>query len=301
MKSLLRLFKAVEIKSKRRKQTSKSLLKQTLKYGFIFSPEVIFNYTEADLHDLTKIITKEIGLTPEQLNSSFHKSWQKIKEADIEQLVVEQLAHYLTTYGKESPKDYLIEKEVQFGVPHLAEKIIELGDFRSDKINEKDYVYFPKEILDIPEIDIEGINIVVIKGYTIAEIKEKLLDLLGSGIALKEDTVKDVVDVFKFMEIKLDNVDIIKNKEVKIALCDHLKLFPEDPIEFLRFVIFIITNNTLLIKNKGSIEKIKETQKGKEVVKLFRDYEKRYGLEKLSSIFYRFRPIFLAFRHIREN
>ena len=111
MKTIIRLFKAVEIKQKKKKKVNKSLLEKTIKNGFIFSPEVIANYSENELINLIKIVKDEIGLSSEQMNSSFHKSWKKIKEADIEQLVVEQLAHYLTTYGKEQPKEYLIEKE----------------------------------------------------------------------------------------------------------------------------------------------------------------------------------------------
>lgn len=292
IESIIKLFKALPIKTKRKK-TNKDLLIKTIKRGFIFSPEVIYNYSNYD--KLIKIVEKVFGITAEKLNSSFHKSWIKVKEADIEQLVVEQIAHYLTTYGKEQPKEYLIEKEAQWRVDHLAEKIIGLGDFKSDKIYDKDYIYIPKEKLEISKLDIGEIKLVIIKGYTKKELKEKLLSLLGSGIALSEDTIKDVLDVAIFVELDEKDLKNIKNKEVRVALYDYLNLLPENPIEFLRFAIYKATEKTLLIKSSDLIKEIKK-KKNLDIIKLFTKYEKKCGLPGLSTIFYRFKPIFLAFR-----
>jgi len=292
MKSTIRLFKAVPVKTKRKK-ANKELLEKTIRRGYIFSPEVIYNYSNYD--ELIRLVEEIYGITAEKLNNSFHKSWVKIKEADMEQLVVEQIAHYLTTYGKEQPKEYLIEKEEQWEVDNLAEKIIELEDFESSKIREENYVYIPKEKLEIPDMDMDDIRLVVIKGYTKKELKAKLMDLIGSGIALGEDTIKDVVEIAVFVGIEETDIEKIKNKEVKSALYDHLKLVPANPTEFLRYVIYKATGGTLLIKNKVLIEKIKEAD-SKTINVLFAKYIMVDGLEKLAEIFYRFKPIFLAFK-----
>ena len=129
MISTLKLFRALPIKSKQKAEIGKSLLEKTIQRGFIFSPEVMYNYSEKELIQLTNDIGKEIGLTPEQMNSSFHKSWKKIKEANIEQLVIEQIIHYITTYGFEK-----------------------LGIYSHDS------VYIPNEELKIPSINIDNIN-----------------------------------------------------------------------------------------------------------------------------------------------
>jgi len=292
MKSTIRLFKAVPIKTKKGK-VDKKLLKETIKRGFIFSPEVVYNYP--DCKALIKSVEEVIGITAEKLNSSFHKSWFKVKDTDIEQLVVEQIAHYLTTYGKEQPKEYLIEKEEQWKVDNLAEKIIELGDFKSDKIQDTNYIYIPKEVLDIPDIEIDKIQLAVIKGYTKKELKEKLLNLLKSGIALKSETIDDVLDVAVFVELDEEDLKDVRNKEVRVALYDYLNLVPENPVEFLRFIVYKTTDKTLLIKSPNSIGEIKE-QKHLGIIKLFSIYEKKYGLNRLAEVFYRFKPIFLAFR-----
>ena len=94
---------------------------------------------------------------------------------------------------------------------------------------------------------------------------------------------------------------LVKNKEIKVRLYDKFNIVPENPVEFLRYVVFIITNNTILVKNKVLIEAIKNTEKGNHIIKLFNKYEILYGLEKLSEIFYRFKIIFLAIRHIKTS
>ena len=290
MKSMIRLFKAVPITVKRRK-TDKSLLERTIRRGYIFSPEVVYNYSDYD--ELMSLVEEIYGMTAEKLNSSFHKSWAKIRDTDMEQLVVEQLAHYLTTYGQEQPKEYLVEKEEQWGVDHLAEKIIELGDFRSDKIRDEDYVYIPAEALDIPDW-IENFRLVVIRGYTKEELKKKLMVVLHSGVALGEDTIRDVLDAAKFLELDESDARSVKNKEVKSTLYEYLNLVPENPVEFLRYVVYKVTGKTLLIKNDTLIEGIKEAPD--KAVKLFSGYKKQYGLKRLAEIFGRFKPIFLAFK-----
>jgi hypothetical protein len=279
--STLYLFRALPIKTKRKKKVSKSLLNKiikkkvsksllnkTIKYGFVFSPEVVYNYSEEELINIIKIIKSELGVTPEQLNSSFHKSWNKIKNTDIEQLVIEQLIHYFTTYGFEK-----------------------LG------IYDKNSVYIPREKLEIPEVDIDKFNFVVIKGYTKKELKEKLLNMLQSGIALNEDTIEYIIDVAKFVDITIQEVENIKNKEVRIILYKHLNVIPEAPIELLRYIIYEITGSSLLIKNNFTIETIKDNvYTDSNNIRLFQKYCTYYDFNKLAEIFYRFKPLFLAFR-----
>jgi len=267
MKPVIRLFSALPIKKKKDKIASKELLQKTLSRGFVFSPEVVYNYSEQELLNLVKIIEKEIGLTPEQMNNTFQKSWKKVSEAPLIQLVIEQLIHYFTTYGFEA-----------------------LG------IYDENSVYVPAGDMDIPNLT-SDVKLVVIKGYTKEELKEKLLSLLNTGIALAEDTKKDVIDIAVFVDITSDDISFINNREVKIVLYEYFGLTPENPVEFLRYLVFKATGNTLLIKNKISFEAIKTAADGDPfIVKAVRDYQKAYGLENLATIFYRFKPLFLALR-----
>jgi len=268
MKATIRLFRALPVQEKhivswQGKEPSRLLLKTTVSRGFIFSPEVVSNYSEQELLE----IAKDIGRTPEQLNSSFHKSWKKVRDADIVQLVLEQILHYLTTYGFES-----------------------LG------VYDKDSVYIPNEQLDVPDVKIDSMNLVVIKGYTKEELKEKVLKMLSSGIALKEDTLNCVVEVCIFVGMSLEDLKTVKNKEVRIKLYEFLDVLPEDPLEFLRYLLYRTINQTLLIKDKETIEKIGDVEDKLRALMLFANYKERYGLVKLAEIFNRFKPLFLAFK-----
>ena len=138
MKSLLRLFKAVEIKESNKINADdyKDLMKQTLNRGFIFSKKVLENHTNTNLLELILLIDQIYGIDGKQLNSAFHKSWKKVKESDIKTLVLEQMLHYITTYGFE-----------------------ELGIYNENT------VYIPTEKLKIPKIDEDKILLTIINGY----------------------------------------------------------------------------------------------------------------------------------------
>jgi len=216
--SIIRLFHAVSIDKHDGKAVNKKLLSETVKKGFIFAPEVTANYSEKELFAMINIVADEVGLSSDKMNSSFHKSWQKVRDADIEQLVLEQILHYITTYGFEA-----------------------MGIYRNDSI------YIPLEDLKIPKLNLDKISLVVIKGYTKEELKEKLINLLGSGIALKEDTKKDVIDIITFVGLNENEVYNIKNKEVRAALYDYMDICPM-PEDYLNSI-------TALLKHGVDIDK----------------------------------------------
>ena len=141
MRSIIRLFHGVLINSSSTRRKS-AIIEQTLPYGFIFAPEVIGTYSDQELLNFLPLIEKEIGLTKEKLNSTFHKSWKKVRDADVTQLILEQVCHYITTYGFES-----------------------LGQYN------KETVYLPIEKLKIPDLDMDKVMFTVIQGLTEEEIR----------------------------------------------------------------------------------------------------------------------------------
>lgn len=258
----IRLFKAVPVETKTKGLISKLILEEAIKNGFTFAPEIFSNYYEVST--LIKLVKEEYGLTAEQLNASFHKSWEKVKTASNEQLFIEQIIHYMSTYGFES-----------------------LG------IYDESSVYIPHEKLLIPGLE-EDIKLVLIRGYTKDELKEKVINMLSLGIALKEKTMDDLMVLINYIGFGAEDIEKIMNREVKIKFYDRLNILPEDPTEFLRYLIFKATGETLLIKNKDLIDKIKGNNG--ESINLISKYRTEYGLDKLSTIFYRFKPLWLAFR-----
>jgi len=263
----IRLFKALPVEKKIKKKPTQVILEHTLKHGFIFSEEIYREYSNEELIKMLPQIIEEVGLSQEQMNATFHKSWKKVKEAPMEQLIIEQMIHYLTTYGFE----------------HLG-------------IYNENTVYLPDEKLEMPDVDFSKIKLTLIKGYNKEELKDKLKSL-GSGIALKGDTVKDFVAVAKFVELKGEDIEGLNNREVRTALYSELKIIPKDPTEFLRYVLYNISKKTLLIKDKSTIEAFKNQEHNLLKQYYLSEYKKAYGLEPLAEVFYRYKPIFLAMKH----
>lgn len=265
MKATLKLFKAVPVTLSREtvpQDLIKRIMEQTIPDGFIFGEEVLIRYKDS-LKDLIGLTKNIIGLSAEQMNSAFHKSWAKIRNSPLEQLVLEQLIHYLTTYGFEAAGFFLHET-----------------------------VYIPKEAFDLPHLK-EPLHLIVIHGLTNTEIQAKTMQILTSGIALQDDTVNDLLEVLQYLgNINEETIAKIKNKEVRVKCYDFLDMIPANPTEFLRFLVYKATGKTLLIKNKETITKIKASNiQITAYLNKYPDFEK-----KLATIFYRFKPLFLAFR-----
>lgn len=267
MKSTIKLFKSVEVRSHLIKGniTYSEIIQETIKNGFIFTPDIMSQYSLDELRNISKLVNKEYGKDFKELNNSLHKSFHKVKNASLGQLVIEQIFHYITTYGAERAGVY-----------------------------DEDYIYIPNEILKQPDSD-EPLKLAVIKGMTVTELYVELLELLGSGIALSNDSIKCAIDIAKNVNIVFSDIESIKNKEVKTALYDFYDIAPQNPVEFLRFVVYKSTQKTLIIKNQGLINDIK-SKSNYDIDEYFQYYEDNVGLDKLATIFYRYKPIFLAFK-----
>lgn len=262
MESAIRLFKALPVETKQ-SQTNEDLLRLTISKGFIFTPDIVYTYPDTDR--IIALVDKVYGRSSEQLNQSFHKSWSRVRDAALEQLVLEQIVHYITTYG-----------------------------FEQAGIYDKDSVSIPHEQLDAPELQ-DDLRLVVIRGYTREELKAKLLELLGAGVALQKSTIDDVLDVAGFVGLTDEEIDRVRNKEVQAALYASLGIVPGNPTKFLRFVVSQATGKTLLIKNKALVAEIKGRDNA-DLSIYFDQYESAFGFARLAEIFYRFKPLFLAFR-----
>lgn len=264
MLATLRLFKALPVSDKNKTYRDSDVDAKTIPMGFVFSAEVLGNYS--DTSHLIKMVDDLYGRDPQKLNKAFHKSFSKVRDTPMEQLVLEQVLHYMTTYGAE-----------HYGVYN------------------EDRVFIPAEMLDAPEIT-DALTLVVIKGYTTLELKDKLLKLLSSGVALGEESVQDSIEVATLVGLSTYEIEQVKNREVKAALYKQFGLVPTDPVEFLRYVVADITGSGVLIKNKDLVSKISAAVTTQNALPLFMRYDKEAGLARLGEIFYRYKPLFLAFR-----
>lgn len=271
-KATIRLFKSVLVnKQSKSGKFDTSILKKTFPLGYVITPDITSEVKDINiLISQISQINDILGISSEQLNSSFHKSWTKIKNASDEQLLLEQVIHYFTTYGFE-----------------------ELG------IYDKNSIYIPSEELNVPSLD-EGVNVIVIKGITLNELKEKVLKLLNTGIALNQKSIEDILLISKTLKLTSDEIESVKNKEVKCALYNEFNLFPDNPTEFLRYILYKLTGKTLLIKSPAVIKEVAEAKYDSSIDKVFEKYIEKNGEEKLAQIFYRFKPIFLAVRKTKK-
>lgn len=216
--------------------------------GFIVEPNAMWTKDR-----IVNYYTRE-KLNGNDLNKTFHKSWKKIKESSRFELFVDQIIHYLSTYGT---------------------------NFESE-------VYIPDEVLEVPDLNL---SYKVIRAYTEEEMTTKCLGMLRSGMALKEETVDDLISVLvDELDYTFTGKEGIKNKEAVVKLAENYGIFPENPVEFFRYIIYRTTNTTLLIKNEELITAIKNSSYNPSTA------FKKFGLESLAEIFNRFKPLFLAYK-----
>ena len=199
-------------------------------------------------------------LSGKQLNATFHKSWKVIKNSTRLQLLVHQILHYTTTYGT---------------------------NFQSD------FIYIPAEKLDLPKVN--KLPLKVIRGLEKQELMDKGLAMLTSGIALEESTIDEVLSLLDLLGFQFKSVDGIKNKEALVKIIAKTGVYPSNPTAFLRYLVYLATESTLLIKSKPVIEAIKEKRLN------IAAHVHYFGLEECSTIFNRFKPIWLAFKANPDN
>jgi hypothetical protein len=254
----LNLFNGILVDEKSSNPYSTDILVRGIKNGYILQPSIAIN------GGVLNTIESIVGISGLKANRTFHKSWDVVRDTSMEQLVIQQLVHYITTYGFEA-----------FG------------------IFSHDTVYIPHEVLTLPELS-ERIPLTVIKAMSLAELFDGIVKL-ASGVALSQETlnnIKVLIENCNFDYLRL--ISAVKNRELKSFLYDFYGAVPSDPVEYLRYLINKLTGETLVIKNKELINKIKESD-GKLLDLLLTK------APPLSSIFLRYKPLFLAMKSISNN
>jgi len=254
MQECIRLFKSLPVTKRTTDYATDWISK-----GVLIEKSIVNQYTPAQINSAIE------NLVPsnEDMNKTFHKSWQKIQNADLEQLMIEQVLHYLTTYGFQS-----------------------IGTYSPETI------YIPVEASDLdPDTQLPFF---ILNGITAEELKDRVQKLISVNIALSETDLSDIITVINHHNLQIDPSQT-NNKELSVRLYDSLNMIPSDPTEFLRLQIYIATESSLLIKNDETIEQLKAIP-----INVFKPYELTYGLNPLASIFYRYKPLFLALKNKRS-
>ncbi len=190
-------------------------------------------------------------------NSTFYKNWDDVTSKSRFQLFLDQIMHYASTYGT---------------------------DFTGE-------VYLPDGDIVLPDLK----NYKIILPITIGEVITRCENMLFSGIALKRETIEDILEILDGLNHKVD-IELVKNKEAKMFLYKKTGSVPADATEMVRYLVYLTTEKTLLIKDAKTIFEIKNRPHV-----TIADMVESFGYEKLSSVFYRYKRIFLAFRNNESN
>ncbi|WQJ53733.1 MAG: hypothetical protein [Wendovervirus sonii] len=228
---------------------------EAIQRGYLVEPEActdsVYNFLRA------------ITINP---NATFYKTWNDILSKTRFELAIDQIFHYMTTYGTD----------------------FSLGNG-----------YVPND----GDINIQDsfTNFKVIKAISKQEMFDKCYGMLKSGIALKQATMETVADymiqyVNEYACKGLIEIDEIKNKEAITYLCDKLNIYPNNPTNLFRYIIYTTTGSTMIIKNREMFRAIAESVNPFNFANLNDEQ-----LKGLASIFLRYKPLFLAFRHCNDN
>ena len=200
------------------------------------------------------------------VNSTFYQNWEDVTSKTRFELFIDQLLHYVTTYGT----DFACEGNGY--VPNATP----VGPVYISLF--KDY----KVIMPCTEEDVYN----------------RCMDMLTSGIAMKQATIETIVDYVVEYVTENDllttgefDIDDIANREALTLLCDELGIAPNKKFDLFRYIMYKTTGSTLIIKNKPTINAIIRSNTQFD----FNTLSDRQ-LIGLASIFYRFKPLSLAFK-----
>ncbi len=251
---LVKLFN-ISIEDSRNEVNYVTLNNAAMQVGYIVHPKAC-NYA-------TKQFIQSIS---GNVNSTFYNNWEDITSKTRFELFIDQLLHYVTTYGT---------------------------DFACDGNG-----YVPNETPVGPVYVSLFKDYKVIMPCTAGDVYIRCIDMLTSGIAMKQATIKTIVN-YVVEYVKMNrliatgefDIDIIANREALTLLCDELGIAPNKKFDLFRYIMYKTTGSTLIIKNNATINAIMRSNTQFDFNRLS---EKQ--LIGLASIFYRFKPLFLAFK-----
>lgn len=198
-----------------------------------------------------------------RLNNPFHATWDKVANADYRQLIVEQVLHYLSTYGREA-----------FGLG--AAPVVPTESFQ-----------FP----DNQPLPVESLTLVRVVD---ADVANDIVEHTLTTVAAPHKN--DMVFYNTYCENTTLSPEKVKSNELRTLLYTVKDLYPEDEDEFIRYLIYRSIGSTLVIKNKKTIKTIKNAMKDEKIAHFVLNGFQKANLSNLARNFLRLKPIYLAFK-----
>lgn len=273
-KATLRLFKSVYTEDGSTISISEKDMISLASKGIMFAPDIKFT-DKSNVLEAVNSAEEIYGVNLVELSNTFHKTWKTVEEIDPTIHYLQQILHYLTTYGFDA-----------LGIDYEA------GN-----------AYIPEE--KIPYEDgVKPFNFIILKAITNQGIMEKLNTLLTSGVALSQQQVDDVVCLLDFMASNNVYYDFtaINNKEVKTIIWLKMAKKPYIPVdEFLRALTYEVRKSTLLVRSYRDHKMNKLYMKYDKklrtrVASLLEQYINDFGIDNIASQFLRNKMLFLSFK-----
>lgn len=236
------------------KLTSKSNTVYNMELGY-----ALVGQFDAKLESLVSTTVSNSTLSDSDLTKTFYKLWNDITNKSRGELFVDQICHYLTTYGGLTPG----------------------------------FMYIPNDQFDIelPK-NVDRVPVRVITTVSKEKAIDRIVSYLNSGIALEQSTMVSLINLLSALQY--DFKEAFRNKEANIITIEVTGRIPEAAEEYLRYILFKVTESTLLIKNQATVLALKSSRVN--FKELLEAYIKQHSEVKLAEIFNRFKPLFLAIK-----
>lgn len=246
-------------------QDNKYSFMDCVEYGFIFVYKDSSGYMiQRNVSSLSFNAAHNIYFT--NYNNTLFSKQQAITMDDNE-YYFHQILHYLTTYG-------------------------------ADAVGVKCPAYIPVHSKDNETISKDLIVIEVV-GDTIWE--SDIINYLTRTKKINNNNLSKVLDFISYIS---QNVSIaledFSSLEVMSLYAEWNNIVPQNIEVGIRLLVYIFTSKPFIIKNRETINDILNSQKkidDKFVKKLFFSYEEK----DYATIFYRYKPILLAFKQIGDK
>lgn len=210
--------------------------------------------------------------------TALYNSFKDVAEKDVKDLLVAQLDHYFSVYMQtEETSSNLIDSSLV----HVPVK--------SESNDDEPFIF----------------NTTMVSLITKEELLDRVAKMLSSGIALSDATQRHLFSIFKYYKDEID-VEIIKNKEFLMRAYSQLDIVPKKSEQLLRYLIYRLTNTTLLVNSKRDRQLIysklrSNNYENKYLNDIIKEYVKENGVEPIAKQFNRYRKLWIIFKHVGRD
>ena len=194
------------------------------------------------------------NVAPEDLTKTFYAEWSDVTERSRAEHFLNQVRHYMSTYGTGFRGEAVVPNPT-FGKADDTAKIYAIEAVPA------------KEIIDLA------------------------LRMLNSGIALKTDTVKNLLNVLDTFNV-IDEGITFKNQEANSILVAEYGHAPKDVVGLIRFMVSSVTDNGMVIKSDRVINALRDNPTA--AAQRLKSFVNVNGIQELAENFNRYKPFLLA-------